>query len=89
MTRGSHTQGQRDLFNKIKEFQDSPGVYLMKDARGRIIYIGKAKSLKKRVQSYFRGDKDIKTRFLVGRVADIDTIITLSLIHISEPTRPY
>jgi len=54
-----------------------PGVYLMKNVKDEIIYIGKARNLKKRVRSYFNaGEKDIKTRFLVKKIADIEYIIT-------------
>ncbi|MDD2573546.1 MAG: excinuclease ABC subunit UvrC [Bacillota bacterium] len=59
-------------------FPDVPGVYIMKDERGSIIYIGKAKSLKKRVGQYFR-DKaslDIKTQVLVNQIESIEYIIT-------------
>ena len=59
-----------------RQFPDQPGVYLMKDADGRIIYIGKARSLRSRIRSYFAGEKDIKTRFLVAHIADIEVIIT-------------
>ena len=61
-----------------RDFPDKPGVYIMKDAAGATIYVGKAKSLKHRVRSYFVGEKDIKTRFLVATVADIEVIITNS-----------
>lgn len=54
----------------------NPGVYLMKDKEGTIIYIGKAKNLRKRVSSYFLKGRDIKTTFLVGKIADIEYIIT-------------
>jgi excinuclease ABC subunit C len=63
---------------QYKSLPDKPGVYLMKNVRGRIIYIGKAKSLKKRVQSYFTGSKDLKTLILMKNVEDIETIITRS-----------
>jgi excinuclease ABC subunit C len=59
-----------------RQYPDQPGVYLMKDAEGRIIYIGKARSLRNRIKSYFAGEKDIKTRFLVAHIADIEVIIT-------------
>ena len=39
---------------KLQELPDKPGCYLMRDKRGRIVYVGKARSLRKRVQSYFR-----------------------------------
>lgn len=54
-----------------------PGVYLLKDAEGEILYVGKAKELRSRVRSYFRSDAShsIKTRELVRRVADIDTLV--------------
>ena len=54
-----------------------PGCYLMKDDHGRIIYVGKAISLRNRVRSYFRGsnDQDFKTRQLVKHIADIEWIV--------------
>ncbi len=61
---------------KIREFPLSPGVYIMKDESSRIIYVGKAVSLRKRVSSYFTGNKDRKTRFLVQRVATVEYIVT-------------
>ena len=59
-----------------RAFPDTPGVYLMKNADGAIIYIGKARSLRNRVRSYFAGEKDIKTRLLLANMADIEVIIT-------------
>ena len=59
-----------------REYPDKPGVYIMKDAAGATIYIGKARSLRNRVRSYFAGEKDIKTRFLLAAMADIEVIIT-------------
>ncbi|MEA5033173.1 MAG: excinuclease ABC subunit UvrC [Sphaerochaeta sp.] len=53
-----------------------PGVYLMKDVSGKIIYVGKAKDLRNRVTSYFLSGKDIKTSFLVSKIATIEYIIT-------------
>ncbi|MBI9103186.1 MAG: excinuclease ABC subunit UvrC [Spirochaetales bacterium] len=65
-----------ELKEAIRQFPDSPGVYLMKDRREKIIYVGKAKSLKKRVGSYFTGKKDVKTDILVRRIRSIETIAT-------------
>ncbi|MBN1685321.1 MAG: GIY-YIG nuclease family protein, partial [Spirochaetales bacterium] len=48
----------------------------MKDDAGKIIYVGKASSLKKRVGSYFTGSKDVKTRVLVSNIAALETITT-------------
>src|ERR671921_2946056 len=62
-----------------KRIPEEPGVYLMKDSEGGIIYIGKAKNLRKRIISYFsRHDPKLgwKTNRLVDRIADIDFIIT-------------
>ncbi len=66
------------LEQKIDHLPTTPGVYLFKDERGTILYVGKAGSIKHRVSSYFQkpNGKDTKTLVLVGRVADIDTIVT-------------
>ena len=52
------------------------GVYLMKDIKNQVIYVGKAKNLKSRVRSYFSSDKNFKNRFLTPRVHQIDYIVT-------------
>ncbi|MBU4305503.1 MAG: excinuclease ABC subunit UvrC [Candidatus Omnitrophica bacterium] len=66
-----------ELLETVKSLPDSPGVYLMKDSAGRIIYIGKASSLKKRVGSYFsRTGKPLKQTILAGKIAGIDYIPT-------------
>ncbi|MGB3453784.1 MAG: excinuclease ABC subunit UvrC [Moheibacter sp.] len=60
----------------IKSLPDKPGVYRYYDKNGKVIYVGKAKSLKKRVSSYFRKTLDSgKTRILVSKIADIKTIV--------------
>ena len=68
----------KDYINKkLKYIPDKSGVYFMKDEKNNIIYIGKAKSLKKRVNSYFtKSNKDTKTTALVEHIADFDYIIT-------------
>src|SRR3989338_4918874 len=60
------------LKKKISSLPDSPGVYLMKDAQGEILYIGKAKSLPKRLRSYFGRGLSAKTLRLMSYVSDID-----------------
>ena len=57
---------------------NEPGVYIMRDNEGQIIYIGKAKSLKNRLKSYFAGGKDIKTATLLRHIRSIETIIVAS-----------
>ena len=65
------------LEEKLQNLPDSPGVYIMKDAKGHIIYIGKAVSLWNRVRSYFQnGAKGEKTEMLVRSIADLETIVT-------------
>ena len=57
----------------MKTIPINPGCYLFKDKRGVIIYIGKAKNLKKRVSSYFqKNHPDEKTNHLVRHIADVD-----------------
>lgn len=62
---------------KLDELPDTPGVYLMKNTRGKVFYIGKAKSLRARVRSYFSGS-DTRTfvAFLDRLLADLDVILT-------------
>jgi len=62
----------------ISDFPHLPGVYLMKDANDTIIYIGKARDLKKRVSQYFQTDKNKsqKTKVLVSKIRDIEYIVT-------------
>lgn len=68
---------RRELLKKANELPDRPGVYLMKNAQGDIIYIGKAKILKNRVTSYFRQiEHTPKTEKMVSLVNDFDIILT-------------
>ncbi|MFA7402873.1 MAG: excinuclease ABC subunit UvrC [Pelobacteraceae bacterium] len=66
------------LEEKIQQFPTSPGVYLMRDAAGVIIYVGKARSLRQRVRSYFNasGDSRYHVKFLMAKVVDIDVVLT-------------
>ena len=71
---------ESDLKTKWHQAPDGPGVYLMKDADAKVIYVGKAKHLKKRLASYLArtAQVDPKTRTLVARIADFETIVTAS-----------
>jgi len=62
---------------KLKNLPTGPGVYLHKNAEGKIIYIGKAKNLRSRVRSYFQSSKnmDPKTRRLVANIVDFEFIV--------------
>lgn len=77
----------RDHIIRMKEIAKSlpeaPGVYLMKNAQEKIIYIGKAKSLRARVRSYFleSADHSAKTKFLVRQIQRIETILTGSEVE--------
>jgi excinuclease ABC subunit C len=65
------------LRDRLAGLPDSPGVYLHKDAQGKVLYVGKAVRLATRVRSYFQDtDKDPKTAQLVRRIADVDYIVT-------------
>lgn len=64
-----------DLKNKIRNFPQVPGVYIMRDASGTVIYIGKANNLKKRVSQYFYKDVSYKQRILQREIYDIEFII--------------
>ncbi|MDX1811236.1 MAG: GIY-YIG nuclease family protein, partial [Gammaproteobacteria bacterium] len=61
----------------LKTLTSKPGVYRMLNADGKVIYVGKAKNLKKRVSSYFnRSNQTIKTQVMVSRIANIEITIT-------------
>jgi excinuclease ABC subunit C len=66
-----------ELRDKVAGLPLTPGVYLYKDEGGRIIYVGKAKSLRARVRSYFNDDRlaDIKTGTLISEARDVDYIL--------------
>src|SRR5262245_30859005 len=71
------------LEEKLKELPSTPGVYLHKDATGKVIYVGKAKNLRSRVRSYFRAARpfDRKTDALVEQIADLEFIVTDSEVE--------
>lgn len=67
--------------HKLELLPNSPGCYLHKDKTGKIIYVGKAKNLRNRVRSYFRGSHDTKTEMLVSEIADFEFIVTESNVE--------
>ncbi len=71
---------EADLREKVRAFPSVPGVYLMKDAQGRVIYVGKAVDLKSRVGSYFTkaAQTDLRTADLVREIRDVEFITTES-----------
>ncbi|CRC60302.1 excinuclease%2C subunit C [Streptococcus pneumoniae] len=66
---------------KLELLPTSPGCYIHKDKNGTIIYVGKAKNLRNRVRSYFRGSHDTKTEALVSEIVDFEFIVTESNIE--------
>jgi len=71
-----------NLKAKVRELPNKPGVYLMRDRLGRVIYVGKARSLRKRVAHYFTPSRrlryDPKTRALIDSIADFETFVVNS-----------
>jgi excinuclease ABC subunit C len=77
------------LEDKLKALPAKPGVYLFRDARGEVLYIGKAKSLRPRVRSYFQAGADTRTAMaqLPERVADLEVIVTdteVEALHLEQ-----
>ena len=79
-----------DLEDKLKRLPAKPGVYLFRDERGDVLYVGKAKSLRPRVRSYFqagRGDNRASIPQLVPRIADLEVIVTsteVEALHLEQ-----
>ena len=95
-TSGGKTERLSALRDLVSRFPNSPGVYLMKDRQGSVIYVGKAKNLKSRVKSYFNGtDERYNVQYLLTHVRHIETISTvderqaifleMDLIHKHKP----
>ena len=78
-----NTESARSTINgKLAKLPDTPGVYVMRDSRNRVLYVGKARSLRNRLRSYFRrGDHSFKTRSLIRRVTDFDVILADSEVE--------
>lgn len=74
----SNAQDRLDaIIARLRQFPTGPGLYLMKDAQGRVIYIGKAKNLRARASSYFQKSNadDPRTRDWIGEVVDIEHLV--------------
>jgi len=67
--------GREDIRNTLSGLPDNPGVYQFVDSSGKIIYIGKAKNLKKRVSSYFSGNQSGKTKVMLNKAVTIRHIV--------------
>ena len=65
-----------DINKKLELLPNAPGCYLMHDNEGKIIYVGKAKNLRKRVKSYFIGAHNEKTIKLISEIRDFEYVIT-------------
>src|ERR1041384_4402160 len=66
-----------DIQEKLEALPAQPGVYLMRDKAGKVIYVGKAKNVRARVRAYFRGGEGrSQIEFLMNRVGDIETLLT-------------
>ncbi|HID22021.1 MAG TPA: excinuclease ABC subunit UvrC, partial [Planctomycetaceae bacterium] len=80
MTALSFEDQLEKLRKKARQLPEAPGVYLMKDAKGRVLYVGKAVNLRSRVSSYFTSAAlhDVRTADLVPEIRDLDIVQTES-----------
>jgi len=69
-----------ELTRKLEAIPAEPGVYILRDRNAKVLYVGKAKSLRPRVRSYFRegGDGRFQVRFLMRQVRDFETLVARS-----------
>lgn len=74
----SEDKAQVDVKEKVDNLPLSPGVYMFKDKKDRLLYVGKAKRLRNRVRSYFQdsSDHDGRMRVMIGKIEDLDVIVT-------------
>lgn len=69
----------KTIAEKLTNLPSRPGVYLMRDKAGKVIYVGKAKDLRSRVRAYFNSaDERSQVQFLVQRIEDVETLVTIS-----------
>src|SRR5579871_1578998 len=77
-----HAPPLQAIAAKLPHLPDTPGVYLWKDADGRVLYVGKAKNLRSRLRSYFGGDPvSAKNGVMLRHVADFETIVVPTEAH--------
>jgi excinuclease ABC subunit C len=69
-------QPEDSVAEQRKRLPDSPGVYLFKDTKGRVLYVGKARSIRKRVAGHFSGKSTMGGGFMVSQIAQIDVLVT-------------
>jgi excinuclease ABC subunit C len=67
--------------DKVAQAPDGPGVYLLKDAKGKVLYVGKARSLRDRLRAYTQPQESPRLSSLVSKVADLETVITRSEVE--------
>ncbi|MBS3817959.1 excinuclease ABC subunit UvrC [bacterium] len=70
------TESRNSLKSKVEQFPKKPGIYFFKNKKGKVVYIGKARSLKDRVTSYFLSSADSKVHNILSETSDIDFILT-------------
>src|SRR5882724_12124343 len=64
------------LVQRIRELPDRPGIYIFKDVDGKVLYVGKAKSLKKRASSYLSRDHEPRLAAMVAEAVDLEFVVT-------------
>lgn len=64
------------LIQRIRELPDKPGIYIFKDAGGKVLYVGKAKSLRKRVTSYLSRDHEPRLAVMMSEAVDLEFVVT-------------
>ncbi|HVT15351.1 MAG TPA: excinuclease ABC subunit UvrC [Thermoanaerobaculia bacterium] len=70
------TESHPTLIDRIRELPDRPGIYVFKDAAGKALYVGKARSLRKRAASYLARDHEPRLAAMVAEAADLDFVVT-------------
>src|SRR5215470_7121793 len=64
------------LVQRIRDLPDRPGIYIFKDGEGKVLYVGKAKSLKKRASSYLARDHEPRLAAMVAEAVDLEYVVT-------------